>query len=62
VSEYAAWSAATTAQTLTDGVTGPSATSSGLVFFPRLDSAAGVLIIRVIDLDHALRDGRTGRC
>ena len=54
-SEYAAWSAATTAQTLTDGVTGPSATSSGLVFFPRPDSAAGVLIVRVIDLDAAVR-------
>lgn len=54
-SEYAAWSAAASAQTLADGITGPRATTSGLVYFPRPTSAAGVLIVRVIDLEAAVR-------
>ncbi|MGB2818116.1 MAG: hypothetical protein WBC37_12925 [Burkholderiaceae bacterium] len=54
-SEYAAWSAAATSQTLADGVTGPRATTSGLVFFPRPDAAGGVVVVRVVDLDAAVR-------
>jgi hypothetical protein len=54
-SEYAAWSAAASAQTLADGLTGPRATTSGLVYFPRPNSAAGELVVRVIDLDAAVR-------
>lgn len=53
--EYAAWSAATAAETLVDGVTGPRATTKGLVLFPRPAAAAGVLIVRVVDLDAARR-------
>jgi hypothetical protein len=53
--EYAAWSAATAAETLVDGVIGPRATTKGLVLFPRSAAAPGVLIVRVIDLDAARR-------
>jgi hypothetical protein len=54
-SEFAAWSAALTSESLTDGVAGPRASRSGLVYFPKPGSAAGTLVVQVIDLDAAVR-------
>lgn len=54
-SEYAAWSAAVAAETLVDGVAGARSARSGLVYFPRSGAPTGALVVRVIDLDRAVR-------
>lgn len=54
--EYAAWSAAVTADTLVDGIANAGDTRSGLVYFPPPQaSGGGTLTARVIDLDGSLR-------
>lgn len=54
--EFAAWSAAVSADTLVDGIAQGGAKRTGLVYFPKpREKDGGTLVVRVIDLDEALR-------
>jgi len=54
--EFAAWSAAVSAHTLVDGTAPGGERRSGLVYFPKpREKDGGTLMVRVIDLDEALR-------
>ncbi|MCL4799161.1 MAG: hypothetical protein KJ025_06210 [Burkholderiales bacterium] len=54
--EFAAWSDAVSAETLADGIAAGGAQRSGVVYFPKLpEREGGVLVVRVVDLDEALR-------
>lgn len=54
--EFAAWSETVSAQTLDDGVTPGGGQRSGIVYFGRPpEPDGGTLVVRVTDLDEALR-------
>jgi hypothetical protein len=54
--ELAAWSAAVTGEMLADGVAAAGERRTGLVyFFKRPQTDGGTLVVRVVDLDDALR-------
>lgn len=54
--EFATWNAAISRETLTDGIVGAGETRTGLAYFPSPEKpVGGTLVVRVIDLDEALR-------
>ena len=54
--EFSAWTAAVSRDTLTDGITGGGETRTGLAYFPKPGKlSGGTLTVRVIDLDDAAR-------
>ena len=54
--EFSAWTAAVSRETLTDGITGGGETRTGLAYFPKPGKlSGGTLTVRVIDLDDAAR-------
>jgi len=54
--EFAAWSEAVSADTLVDGIAAGGGQRAGLVYFPKpREKDGGTLVVRVVDLDEALR-------